>query len=423
MERFLGRPKFFWNKDRRTNNLRQVYMDHGATTPVDPRVKEEMITYFSDEYGNASQMYQLGQHAHMALELARERLAKLIQANPGEIIFTSGGTEADNAALKGIMLTKRTEKNHIITSTIEHAAILNTCKYLEKQGIKVTYLPVNKHGLINLEDLKTAITKDTALVSIMHANNEIGTIQPIKAISEITHDAGAIFHTDAVQTVGKISVDVQEMNIDLLSMSSHKIYGPKGVGALYKKEGIKLEPLIHGGGHEHGYRSGTENIAGIVGFGKAASIASNSLFEEKKRLAKMRDQLITNLLTIEDSRLNGHPTKRLPHNTNFSFKFIEGEALILRLDDRGIYASTGSACSTKKLKASHVLLAIGLRPEIAHSSLRLTLGRGNTPEDVNYVLKIIPEVIQELREMSAFTKETEEYVMQLKDPNNHDSEN
>lgn len=398
-------------------------MDHGATTPVDPHVKEEMLTYFSEDYGNASQMYKLGQRAHMALDRARERVAKLLKAKPNEIIFTSGGTEADNAALKGIMLAKWNEKKHLITSAIEHAAILNSCKYLEKQGIKVTYLPVDKDGLINLEKLKEAITRDTALVSIMHANNEIGTIEPIKAIGEIVHDAGAVFHTDAVQTVGKIPVDVQEMNIDLLSMSSHKMYGPKGVGALYKKEGIKIEPIIHGGGHEQGYRSGTENIAGIVGLGKAAAIAMNSLLEEKKRLTKMRDQLITNLLTIEDSRLNGHPTKRLPHNANFSFKFVEGEALILRLDDKGVYASTGSACSTKKLKASHVLLAIGLRPEIAHGSLRLTLGRWNTTEEINYVLKIIPEVIQELREMSAFTRDTEEYVMQLKDTHSHNSEN
>ena len=399
----------------------KVYMDHGATTAVDPEVKKEMMKFFSDEFGNASQMYEYGRNAAIAVQEARERVAKLIGAEQErEIIFNSGGTEADNTALKGIMLAKRNKKKHMITSVIEHPAILRTAEFLETQGIKVTYLPVDNFGLISLEDLKKEISSETALVSIMHANNEIGTIEPVKEIGEIAHDAGALFHTDAVQTVGKIPVHVKKLNIDLLSLSSHKLYGPKGVGALYKKQGIRLEPLMHGGGHEKGYRSGTENVSGIVGLGKATEIAQKELLKEKEKLTKMRDRIIDNMLKLEDTVLNGHRTKRLPHNANISFKYVEGEALILRLDAKGIYGSTGSACSTKKLEASHVLLAIGLRHEVAHGSLRLTLGRWTTDKEVDYVIKEIPQVIKELREMSAFRKETEEFVMSLKDEHDDD---
>ena len=399
----------------------KVYMDHGATTAVDPEVKKEMMKFFSDEFGNASQMYEYGRNAAIAVQEARERVAKLIGAEQErEIIFNSGGTEADNTALKGIMLAKRNKKKHMITSVIEHPAILRTAEFLETQGIKVTYLPVDNFGLISLEDLKQEISSETALVSIMHANNEIGTIEPVKEIGEIAHDAGALFHTDAVQTVGKIPVDVKKLNIDLLSLSSHKLYGPKGVGALYKKQGIRLEPLMHGGGHEKGYRSGTENVSGIVGLGKATEIAQKELLKEKEKLTKMRDRIIDNMLKVEDTVLNGHRTKRLPHNANISFKYVEGEALILRLDAKGIYGSTGSACSTKKLEASHVLLAIGLRHEVAHGSLRLTLGRWTTDKEVDYVIKEVPQVIKELREMSAFRKETEEFVMSLKDEHDDD---
>jgi len=399
----------------------RVYMDHGATTAVDPEVKKEMMKFFSDEFGNASQMYEYGRNAAMAVQEARERVAKLIGAEQErEIVFNSGGTEADNTALKGIMLAKRNKKKHMITSVIEHPAILRTAEFLETKGIKVTYLPVDNFGLISLEDLKKEISSETALVSIMHANNEIGTIEPVKEIGEIAHDAGALFHTDAVQTVGKIPVDVNKLNIDLLSLSSHKLYGPKGVGALYKKQGIRLEPLMHGGGHEKGYRSGTENVSGIVGLGKATEIAQKELLKEKKKLTKMRDRIIDNMLKVEDTVLNGHRTKRLPHNANISFKYVEGEALILRLDAKGIYGSTGSACSTKKLEASHVLLAIGLRHEVAHGSLRLTLGRWTTDKEVDYVIKEVPLVIKELREMSAFRKETEEFVMSLKDEHDDD---
>jgi len=398
-----------------SKEITRVYMDHGATTAVDPEVKQEMLKYFSEEYGNASQMYEVGRNAAMALQEARERVAKLLNAKPREMIFNSGGTESDNAALKGVMLSEKNKKKHMITSVIEHPAILRTAEFLETQGFKVTYLPVDEFGLIDSEDLKKAITSDTALVSIMHANNEIGTIEPIKEFAEIAHDAGALFHTDAVQTVGKIPIDVKEIGIDLLSLSSHKLYGPKGVGALYKRQGVFIRPILHGGGHEKGYRSGTENISGIVGLGKAAEIAMEKLPEEKERLTKMRDRLIENLLKVKDSRLNGHRTKRLPHNVNIVFKYIEGEALILRLDAKGIYGSTGSACSTTRLEASHVLLAIGLQHAIAHGSLRLTLGRWNTDKEIDYVIKEVPEVVEGLRAMSAFTEETEGFVMNLKD--------
>jgi cysteine desulfurase len=401
--------------------IMRVYMDHGATTSVDPEVKEEMLKFFSEEFGNASQMYELGLNAKAAVDLARERVASLIGAEkPREIIFNSGGTEADNLALKGVLLAKKNKKKHLITSVIEHPAILRTAEFLETQGIKVTYLPVDQFGLVNPEDLKKAISKDTALVSIMHANNEIGTIEPVKELAEISHDAGALFHTDAVQTVGKIPIDVKALGIDMLSLSSHKLYGPKGVGALYKRQGIMLEPIMHGGGHELGYRSGTENVSGIVGLGKAAEVSQKKLPKEKERLTKMRDRLIDNLLKLDDTILNGHRTKRLPHNANFSFKYVEGEALIIKLGAFGIYGSTGSACSTKKLEASHVLLAIGLRHEVAHGSLRLTLGRWNTDKEIDYVLKVVPQVVKDLRELSAFRPETEEFVMSLKDDHDDD---
>ena len=399
---------------------KKIYLDHGATTSVDPEVKKEMLKYFSEEYGNASQMYEYGRNAAAAVQTARERVAKLLGSDTREIIFNSGGTEADNTAIKGVMFSRRNKKKHMVTSVIEHPAVLRTVEYLEKQGFKATYLPVDNFGIVNPEELKKAITKDTAIVSIMHANNEIGTIEPIKELAEISHDAGALFHTDAVQTVGKIPIDVKKLGVDLLSLSSHKFYGPKGVGALYKKQGVFLEPVIHGGGHEKGYRAGTENIPGIVGLGKAAEIAFEKLPTEQERVTKLRDRLIDGLLKVKDSQLNGHKTKRLPHNVNIIFKYVEGESLVLMLDARGIFGSTGSACSTTKLEASHVLLAIGLRHEIAHGSLRLTLGRWNTDKEVDYVLKQVPDVVQNLRQMSAFTEETEEFVMSLKDEDHDD---
>jgi len=380
---------------------RKVYMDHAATTPVDQEVVEAMLPYFTEIYGNASSLHSFGRDAHNAMDEARSRVAGLINAHPEEIIFTAGGTESDNIAIKGAAYANRSKGDHIITSTIEHPAVLETCRSLEKQGFKVTYIPVDKNGLIELESLRKTVTERTILITIMHANNEIGTIEPIEEIAELAGTRSIIFHTDAVQSSGKIPVDVKETGIDLLSISAHKIYGPKGVGALYIRKGTRLEPIIHGGGHERGLRSSTENIPGIVGLGKAAEQAERRMSEDTARLTNLRDQLIKETLSnIEESYLNGHPTKRLPNNAHFRFTGIEGEALILNLDEKGIAASTGSACSSKKLLPSHVLMAIGLNEVQAHGSLRLTLGRGNTKEDVEYILQVLPETVKKLRAMS-----------------------
>jgi len=391
--------------------MKRIYMDHAATTPVDPRVVKAMAPYFSEKYGNPSSLYSGAQEAKMALEEARGKVAALINARPEEIIFTSGGTESNNLALKGTALAKR--KGHIITSAIEHHAILHPLKWLEKQGFKVTYLPVDKNGILSVESVESAIRKDTILISIMHANNEIGTIQRIGEIGNIAAEHGIYFHTDAVQTVGKIPVDVEKMNVHMLSISSHKLYGPKGVGALYLRKGTKIESLSHGGGHERRMRSGTENVSGIVGFAKACEISMGEMDKEGERLTRFRDHLIERVLKIENSWLNGHPKKRLPGNANFGFKFIEGESLILELDFNGIMANTGSACSSSSLKPSHVLIAIGLRPEYTHGSLRLTLGRQNTKEDVDYVIETLPRVVGRLREMSPFKKDFGEYEQTL----------
>ncbi|MAG08753.1 cysteine desulfurase NifS [Candidatus Woesearchaeota archaeon] len=382
----------------------KVYLDHGATTPVDKEVVKAMQPYFTEKYGNASSLHSFGREAKEAMEKARKSVAKLINAEPKEIIFTSGGTEADNIAIKEIMFTNRNKGNHIITSRIEHHAVENTCKFMEKMGFKVTYLSVDKNGFISLDDLRKAITKETVLVSIMHANNEIGTIQPIEEIGKICKENDVYFHTDAVQTVGKVAVDVKKMNIDLLSSSAHKLYGPKGVGCLFVKEGTRIGSLIHGGNHEKGLRAGTENVSGIVGFGKACELAGKRMDKEVEHLTKLRDKLIKGVLEIKDSWLNGDPSKRVPGNTNFSFRYIEGESLIMYLDEMGIAASTGSACSTKELKPSHVLTAIGLKPEEAHGSLRLTLGKDNTEEEVEHVLKALPEIVEKLRKMSPLAK-------------------
>lgn len=380
--------------------MRNVYMDHAATTPVDSRVVEAMLPYFSEKYGNPSSLYTLAQESKKAIDESREKVANLINAVPDEVIFTSGGTESDNLALKGIAFANKKKGNHIITSSIEHHAVLNPCEWLEGQGFEVTHLSVDKYGFISLEELERAIRKDTILISIMHANNEIGTIEPIEEIGKVASEREIYFHTDAVQSVGKIPVEVREMNIDLLSISSHKIYGPKGVGALYIREGVKIDPLLHGGGHESWLRSGTENIPGIVGFSKAVEIAKKEMKSERARLTSFRDKLIKGLLGIEDSRLNGHPEKRLPNNANFCFKFIDGESLVLGLEDKGIQASTGSACSSKSLESSHVLTAIGLPPVEARGSLRLTLGRYNKDEDMGYVVKTVPAVVERLRKIS-----------------------
>jgi cysteine desulfurase len=379
----------------------KVYLDHAATTAVDERVIEEMKPFFNKKYGNASEPHRFGTEARRAMEEARNKVAELMNAKEDEIIFTSGGTESDNFAIKGVAFSSP-DKKHIITSKIEHDAVLNTCKWLEKFGFSVTYLPVDRYGFVNPVDVEKAIKPETCLVSIMAANNEIGTIEPIKEIGKICRESGALFHTDAVQAYGKIPVDVNKMNTDLLTISSHKIYGPKGVGALYIRRGVKIEPLLHGGGHEYGFRSGTENVAGIVGFGAAAEIAKKEMEKDFVKQTQLRDRLIKGALKIENSHLNGHPTKRLPNNANFWFAFIEGESLIMYLDSKGIAASTGSACSSQSLEPSHVLLAIGLKPEEAHGSLRLTLGRENAKKDVDYVIKVLPEIVEKLREISPY---------------------
>lgn len=377
-----------------------IYLDNAATTPVDSRVLKEMLPYFNKQFGNASSLHKFGREAKQAIENSREKIAKLINAKPEEIIFTSGGTESNNLAIKGLAFQKK--KGHIITCATEHDAVLHTCEWLKKRGFDLTILPVDKYGFIDLDKLEKSIRKDTILVSIMHANNEIGTIQDIGEIGKICRDNNVLFHTDAVQSFGKIPVDVRKMNIDLLSASSHKIYGPKGVGLLYVRDGIKIEPIAHGGGHERDLRSGTENVAGIVGFAAASEICRKEMKKESKKISKMRDYLIEKTLKIDNSWLNGHPTQRLPNNANFSFKFIEGEALVLHLDLEGIAASTGSACSTKSLEPSHVLIAIGLKPEEAHGSLRLTLGRFNTQNEIDYICKVLPKVVERLRKISPF---------------------
>lgn len=382
--------------------MRKIYMDHAATTPVRPEVMKEMRPFFDSKYGNPASIHYFGREASEAVELARSRVAKALGALPNEIIFTSGGTEADNLALIGGALANRGRGKHIITSKMEHHAVLHTCDWLSKNGFDVTYLPVDKQGLVSPEAVEGAIRDDTILVSIMHANNEIGTVEPIEEIGKICKEKGILFHTDAVQSFCKIPLSAK--NADMITLSGHKIYGPKGVGALYVRGGVKVEPILHGGGHERGLRSGTENVPGIVGFGKAAELGIKEILKESKRLESLRNMLIKGALGIEKSQLTGHPKHRLPHNASFIFSFIEGEALLLSLDDAGIAGSTGSACSSKSLEPSHVLLACGLRPEQAHGSLRLTLGRQNTKEDVKYVLDVLPKSVERLRKISPFKK-------------------
>ena len=377
-------------------------MDYAATTPVDPKVLKVMLPYFSKKFGNTMSLHSFGREVKIAVEDAREYVANLMNAKPNEIIFTGSATESNNFALKGIAFANKDKGKHIIVSKIEHHCVLESAHWLEKNGFEVTYLPVDKYGLIDLAQLENAIRKDTILVSIMHANNEIGTIEPIKEIGKICRENEIYFHTDAAQTYGKISIDVKKMNIDLLTASSHKMYGPKGAACLFIREGVKIEPLLHGGGHEFGLRSSTLNVPAIVGFGEAAKICKKEMKKEAEKLTRLRDRLIRNVLKIENSHLNGHPKKRLPNNANFWFAFIEGESLIMQLDMKGIAASTGSACSTESLEPSHVLLAIGLKPWEAHGSLRLSLGRWSTKEEVDYVLEVLPEAVENLRKISPF---------------------
>jgi cysteine desulfurase len=385
--------------------MKPIYLDYAATTPADPAVVQAMIPYFHDAFGNPSAIYSYGQEAKSAIEKARSAISSLIGARDEEIVFTSGGTEADNFALKGVAFANQKKGNHIITSAIEHHAVLESCKFLGKMGFKITYLPVDHFGLMNPDDVKKAITDKTILISIMHANNEIGTIQPIAGISKIAREAGVYLHTDAVQTVGHIPIDVNQLGVDLISISAHKLYGPKGVGALYIRKGTKLMTFMHGGGQERGRRASTENVPGIVGFGKAAELAKPELDIEMIRLTNLRDILITGILNkIDHTHLNGHPVKRLPNNVNISVEFVEGESMCLNMDMAGICASTGSACSSASLEASHVLLATGLDPVQAHGSLRFTLGKWTTNEEIDKVLEILPRIVTKLRAMSPLVK-------------------
>jgi cysteine desulfurase len=385
--------------------MRRIYLDHAATTPTHPEVVKAMLPYLTDAYGNPSSIYSYGQEAKEAIEEARTMVAELIGARSEELIFTSGGTEADNFALKGIAYANEHKKNHIITTSIEHHAVIEPCKFLERKGFKVTYLPVDGYGLVDPQDVKKAITDKTILISVMHANNEVGTIEPIGEIGKIAKEAEICFHTDAVQTVGHAPVNVDELGVDLLSLSAHKFYGPKGVGALYIRKGTRLVPFMHGGEQEKRRRAGTENIPAIVGFGKAVELARQEMSKEAERLTYLRDKLIQGLPErIDHTRLNGHPLKRLPNNVNVSVDFVEGESMVLNLDLEGICASTGSACSSLSLEPSHVLVAMGLPPEQTHGSLRFTLGRENTEEDIEQVLEVLAQVVAKLRAMSPLLK-------------------
>ena len=379
----------------------RIYLDYAATTPTHPEVVKAMLPYFTDAFGNPSSIYSYGQEAKGAIEEARVKVADLIGARDEEIIFTSGGTEADNFALKGVAYANEPKGNHVITSSIEHHAVIETCKFLERRGFRITYLPVDEYGLVDPSDVKKAITNKTILISVMQANNEMGTVEPIAEIGRIAQEAGIYFHTDAVQTAGHIPVDVNELGVDLLSMSAHKLYGPRGVGALYIRKGTKLLPFMHGGEQERRRRASTENVPGIVGFGKAVELAQQEMSQEAKRLAYLRDQLIKGLLErIDHTCLNGHPIMRLPNNVNISVDYVEGESMLLNLDLEGICASTGSACSSSSLEPSHVLLAMGLSHEQAHGSLRFTLGKWTTEEEIEQVLDTLPRIVAKLRAMS-----------------------
>jgi cysteine desulfurase len=385
--------------------MRKVYVDYAATTPVDPRVFEAMKPFFMESFGNASSVNSSGVRARKAVEEARAKVTGFMNADSAEeLIFTGSATESNNLVIKGYTLKHGRAKTHIAVSTVEHDCVLNAAKWLKKLGYKVDFIPVDKFGVIKMDALENAIKEGANLVSIIHGNNEIGTIEPIKEIAELCHKNNAIFHTDAAQSFGKIPIDVKAIGIDMMTINAHKLYGPKGVGALYIRKGIEIEPLLHGGGHEFGLRSSTENVPGIVGFAKAVELRKEEMKPEAERLTKLRDKLIKGALEIPDSYLNGHPTQRLPNNANFRFSYIEGEAIVLGLDMEGIEASSGSACASKTELPSHVLLAIGLKPEVARGSLRISLGKYNTPEDIDYILQVLPRVVHRLREMSPLTK-------------------
>lgn len=388
---------------------KKIYMDNAATTKLDKRALDKMLPYLTEQYGNPSSIYSLGAESKKAITEARENIAQIIKADPGEIYFTSGGSEADNWAIRGIAYRNKKKGNHIITSKVEHHAVLHTCEYLEKNGFEVTYLDVDEYGVIDIEDLKKSIRKETILITIMYANNEVGSIMPIREIGEIAKENEIFFHTDAVQAMGSIEIDVEDLNIDLLSMSAHKFNGPKGIGALYIRRGVIIDPLIIGGGQEKSRRAGTENIPAIVGMSKALDLAYENLNEKNNKIIKMRDYLIDEIMTkIKYTKLNGHPKNRLPNNVNISFNFIEGESLLLFLDIKGIAASSGSACTSGTLDPSHVLLSMGLNHETAHGSLRLSINENNTKDEIDYVVESLTEIVEKLRQMSPLYENVKE---------------
>ena len=378
-----------------------IYLDHAATTPVDPRVVEAMLPFYTEKYGNASAIYSLARESRRALENARETVAEILNAQPREIVFTACGTESDNAAIKGVAEANQDRGNHIVTTAIEHEAVLETCKYLEKRGFRVTYLPVDQYGTVDLVELEKAITPETILVSVMMANNEVGTIQPLAEIAEIIKGRGIYFHTDAVQAGGALDLDVEKLGVDLLALSGHKFYAPKGVGVLYVRQGTKLMPQMLGGGQEKNRRSGTENVAQIVGLARALELAHQERPEENPRIQRLRDRLKDGLLeTVPDTIFNGHPTNRLANNASFCFKGVEGEQILLALDLNGVGASTGSACTSASSEPSHVLTAMGIPAAIAHGAVRMTFGRSNTDEDVDTVLKLLPDIVEKQRALA-----------------------
>ncbi len=379
----------------------KIYIDHNATTPLDPKVLEEMLPYLQDDWGNPSSVHWAARGPKAGLDRARERVAALLNAAPLEIVFNSTGTEGDNHAIKGAAFARKNKGNHIITTVVEHPAVLNTCKYLEKEGFTVTYLKVDPMGMLDLEELKAAIRPETILITIMYANNETGVIFPIPEIGDIAKERGIIFHTDAVQAVGKIPIDVKTLNVDLLTLSGHKLYGPKGTGALYVRRGVRLVPLLHGGHQERSRRGGTENVAGLVALGKACELAGENLAENMARKKALRDRLEKGIMAnVPDAKINGDIEKRLPNTTNISFEYVEGESLLLHLDMRGVAASSGSACTSGSLEASHVLLAMSLSHEMSHGSVRFSLGRHNTEAEIDYIIEIMPPIVERMRSMS-----------------------
>lgn len=389
--------------------MRRIYFDHSATTPLRPEVAEAMCSYLKESFGNPTSLHYFGRQVRKGVEEAREKVAQAIGAAPQEVVFTSGGTEADNMAIHGVAYANKNRGNHIITSAAEHHAVLNTVKALGKKGFTITILPVDKYGMVSVDDVAAAITNKTILISIMHANNEVGTIMPIEEIGKLARSRGVYLHTDAVQSFGKIPVNVGDLGVDLLTISGHKIYGPKGIGALYIRKGIRWrQTLFHGGGQERLRRAGTENTAGIIAFGMAAELAVENLERDSEYLRTLRDRLISEVTKkISHVNLTGHPTRRLPNHISFTFDYIEGESMLLSLDMKGIAASSGSACTSGSLEPSHVLLSMGIPPETAHGSLRLTLGIDNKPDEINYFMEIMPAIVERLRVMSPFDQETE----------------